>query len=177
MAALARCSPARLLASIATSSTKASAGERLAEKAATTTGSNATRHKNGLMGPPTPMPVRAGRLARLPLGRANCACLARMNAVIRSTSHEGTRRRSRTALAQAGDNLSNALLWSISATARPPGTVGRPRQVGGPRALAVGPKRGGVELVVRLTLAVGGSEASVSTAFEVPDGHLVVLPA
>eukprot|EP00969_Alexandrium_andersonii_P309263 13666840-Alexandrium_andersonii.AAC.1 len=63
-----------------------------------------------------------------------------MSAVIRSTSHEGMRRHSRTALAQAGDNLSNALLWSISTTARLPRAGNRPQE-------------GGVELVVRLTLA------------------------
>eukprot|EP00969_Alexandrium_andersonii_P059815 2634285-Alexandrium_andersonii.AAC.1 len=68
MAALARHRPASVLTSIATSSTKAGVGARLAEKAATTTGSKATHQRNGLMGPPMPTPVRTGRLTRLPLG-------------------------------------------------------------------------------------------------------------
>eukprot|EP00969_Alexandrium_andersonii_P334227 14769514-Alexandrium_andersonii.AAC.1 len=88
-----------------------------------------------------PTPVRTGRLTRFPLGRANCACLARMNAMIRSTSHGGTRRHSRTALAQAGGSRSNALLWSMSKTARPPGATGRSRQAGGSQALVIGPNK------------------------------------
>eukprot|EP00969_Alexandrium_andersonii_P107030 4720839-Alexandrium_andersonii.AAC.1 len=59
--------------------------------------------------------------------------------MIRSISHDGTRRHSRTALTQAGDNRSNALLWSISKTARPPGATGRSRLAGGSQALAIGP--------------------------------------
>eukprot|EP00969_Alexandrium_andersonii_P175593 7764801-Alexandrium_andersonii.AAC.1 len=78
-----------------------------------------------------PTPVRAGRLTRLPLGSANWACRARMKAMIRSTSHRGSWRHSRTALAQACDNRSKALLWSMSRTARPPGAVCRSRLSGG----------------------------------------------
>eukprot|EP00969_Alexandrium_andersonii_P186397 8235578-Alexandrium_andersonii.AAC.1 len=71
MAALARRKPTSALTSVATSPIKAGVGERLAEKAATTLGSKATHHRNGLIGPPTPTPVRTGQLTRLPLGRAN----------------------------------------------------------------------------------------------------------
>eukprot|EP00969_Alexandrium_andersonii_P011201 486701-Alexandrium_andersonii.AAC.1 len=60
MAALARHKPTRVLTSMATSSMKAGVGERLAEKAAATIGSKATRHRNGLIGPPMPTPVRTG---------------------------------------------------------------------------------------------------------------------
>eukprot|EP00969_Alexandrium_andersonii_P026527 1157352-Alexandrium_andersonii.AAC.1 len=45
--------------------------------------------RNGLIGPPMPTPVRAGWLTHLPQGRANCACLARMKAMVRTTSHGG----------------------------------------------------------------------------------------
>eukprot|EP00969_Alexandrium_andersonii_P315612 13944339-Alexandrium_andersonii.AAC.1 len=69
---------------------KAGVGARLAETAATATGSKATRQRKGLPGPPIPTPVRTGRQTRLPLGKANCACLARMTAMVRSTSHIGT---------------------------------------------------------------------------------------
>eukprot|EP00969_Alexandrium_andersonii_P001934 85597-Alexandrium_andersonii.AAC.1 len=56
MAALARHSPTSALTSIETSSTKAGVGARLAENAATTTGSKARHRRNGLRGPPTPTP-------------------------------------------------------------------------------------------------------------------------
>eukprot|EP00969_Alexandrium_andersonii_P324299 14330051-Alexandrium_andersonii.AAC.1 len=62
-----------------------------------------------------------------------------MNAMIKSTSHDKTRPYSSTARAQAGDNRSNALLWSISKTAHPPGAKGRSRLTGSPQALAIGP--------------------------------------
>eukprot|EP00969_Alexandrium_andersonii_P040919 1794252-Alexandrium_andersonii.AAC.1 len=119
---------------------KAGVGARLAEKAATTIGSKAKRRRNGLIGPPMPTPVRTGRLTRLPLGRANCACLARMKDMARSTSHGGTRRHSRTARTQAGESRSKALLWSMRSTARPPRAVGQSRHAGGSQASATGPR-------------------------------------
>eukprot|EP00969_Alexandrium_andersonii_P209206 9238996-Alexandrium_andersonii.AAC.1 len=70
MAALAHHKPTSVLTSMATPSIKAGVGERLAEKAARTIGPKATHHRNGLIGPPMPKPVRTGRLTRLPLGRA-----------------------------------------------------------------------------------------------------------
>eukprot|EP00969_Alexandrium_andersonii_P119903 5301087-Alexandrium_andersonii.AAC.1 len=73
MAVLARHRPTNVLTSIPTSSMKAGAGARLAEKAATMTGSKARRRRKGLMGPPIPIPVNAGRQTRLPLGRSKVA--------------------------------------------------------------------------------------------------------
>eukprot|EP00969_Alexandrium_andersonii_P139575 6174609-Alexandrium_andersonii.AAC.1 len=61
MAALARHKPTKVVTSMATSSTKAGPGARLAENAATMTGSKATLQRKGLIGPPIPMPVRTGR--------------------------------------------------------------------------------------------------------------------
>eukprot|EP00969_Alexandrium_andersonii_P244268 10792704-Alexandrium_andersonii.AAC.1 len=71
MAALARQRPTRVVTSVGTSSMKAGVGARLAEKAATTTGPKATHHRNGLIGPPMPTPVKTGRQTRLPFGKAN----------------------------------------------------------------------------------------------------------
>eukprot|EP00969_Alexandrium_andersonii_P365487 15466355-Alexandrium_andersonii.AAC.1 len=69
MAALARQGPTRVLTSMDASSTKAGVGARLAENAATTTGPKAKHHSKGLIGPPTPTPVKTDRQTRLPLGR------------------------------------------------------------------------------------------------------------
>eukprot|EP00969_Alexandrium_andersonii_P112387 4965239-Alexandrium_andersonii.AAC.1 len=60
---------------------KAGVGARLAEKATTTTGSKAIHHRKGLVGPPMPTLARTGRRTRLPVGKANCARLARMKAM------------------------------------------------------------------------------------------------
>eukprot|EP00969_Alexandrium_andersonii_P019886 868077-Alexandrium_andersonii.AAC.1 len=63
-----------------------------------------------------------------------------MKAMMRPTSHDGTRRHSRTALAHAGESRSRALLWSMRRTAQPPGAVGRSRQSGGSQAPTTGPR-------------------------------------
>eukprot|EP00969_Alexandrium_andersonii_P017525 766620-Alexandrium_andersonii.AAC.1 len=58
MAALARHWPAKVFTNTETSSMKAGVGARLAERAATMTGPKARRQRKGLVGPPTPTPVR-----------------------------------------------------------------------------------------------------------------------
>eukprot|EP00969_Alexandrium_andersonii_P161130 7120827-Alexandrium_andersonii.AAC.1 len=77
----------------------------------------------------------------LPFGKANCARVARMKAMMRSISHAGTWRHSKTALTQAGERRSKALLWSIRRTAWPPGEEERLRWPGGSQAPAAGPSR------------------------------------
>eukprot|EP00969_Alexandrium_andersonii_P088172 3888758-Alexandrium_andersonii.AAC.1 len=61
--------------------------------------------------------------------------------MMRSISQRGVRRRSNTDLTHAGERRSDALLWSISNTARPPGRSGRPSVSGGFQASARGPRR------------------------------------
>eukprot|EP00969_Alexandrium_andersonii_P235814 10411018-Alexandrium_andersonii.AAC.1 len=79
-------------------------------------GSKARHQRKGLIGPPTPIPAKAGRQTRSPLGRANATCLATMKNMVRSTIHQGVCRHSATARTQAGERRSKAVLWSTSKT-------------------------------------------------------------
>eukprot|EP00969_Alexandrium_andersonii_P291213 12873526-Alexandrium_andersonii.AAC.1 len=51
------------------SSTKVGAGAAVAMETATTAGSKPMHQRNGLIGPPTPMPVWTGREIEVPPGR------------------------------------------------------------------------------------------------------------